>query len=86
VLAAAYMLRMLQRVVWGGTDNPDQSGLTDLNLREIVTLAPLLMFVFWIGLSPEPFMDVMHASVTNLIKQTGLASNGAVTLSGLMLP
>ncbi|WP_243360237.1 NADH-quinone oxidoreductase subunit M [Fundidesulfovibrio terrae] len=86
VLAAAYMLRMLQRVIWGGTDNPDQSALTDLNLREIVTLAPLLMFVFWIGLSPEPFMDVMHASVTNLIKQTGLASNGAVTLSSLMLP
>jgi NADH-quinone oxidoreductase subunit M len=86
VLAAAYMLRMLQRVIWGGTDNPDQSGLADLNLREIVTLAPLLMFVFWIGLSPEPFMDVMHASVTNLIKQTGLAANGAVTLSGLMLP
>ena len=71
VLAAAYMLRMLQKVVWGGTNNPDQSYLTDLNLREIVTLAPLLVFVFWIGLGPKPFMNVMHASVAHLLQQVG---------------
>jgi len=50
VLAAAYMFRMLQKVVWGGVNNPDQSYLTDINLREIITLAPLLVFVFWIAL------------------------------------
>ena len=63
VLAAAYMLRMLQRVAYGGTRNPDHSGLKDLDLREILTLAPLLVFVFWIGLHPEPFTRVLHASV-----------------------
>jgi NADH-quinone oxidoreductase subunit M len=67
VLAAAYMLRMLQKIVWGGTDNPDQSWLTDLNSREIVTLAPFLIFVFWIGLGPQPFIDLMHTSVTDLL-------------------
>jgi NADH-quinone oxidoreductase subunit M len=73
VLAAAYMLRMLQKVVWGGTNNPDQSYLTDLNVREIITLAPLLLFVLWIGLNPAPFMDVMHTSVSHLIQQVGIA-------------
>jgi len=67
VLAAAYMLRMLQKVVWGGTDNPDQSWLNDLNVREIVTLTPFLIFVFWIGLSPQHFLDLMQTSVTNLL-------------------
>jgi NADH-quinone oxidoreductase subunit M len=67
VLAAAYMLRMLQKIVWGGTDNPDQSWITDLNSREIVTLAPFLFFVFWIGLGPQPFLDLMHTSVTQLL-------------------
>lgn len=67
VLAAAYMLRMLQKVIWGGTDNPDQSWLSDLNVREIVTLAPFLFFVFWIGLSPQPFIDLMHTSVVDLL-------------------
>jgi NADH-quinone oxidoreductase subunit M len=39
----------------------------DLNFREIVTLTPLLVFVFWIGLNPQPFVNVMHASVLNLL-------------------
>lgn len=69
VLAAAYMLRMLQKIVWGGTDNPDQSWLSDLNVREIVTLSPFLFFVFWIGLGPQPFIDLMHLSITNLLNQ-----------------
>src|SRR5210317_1756593 len=69
VLAAAYMLRMLQKVVWGGPDNPDQSWISDLNSREIVTLAPFLLFVLWIGLSPGPFMEMMDMSVTELLNQ-----------------
>jgi NADH-quinone oxidoreductase subunit M len=84
VLAAAYMFRMLQRVVWGGTSNPSHAGLTDLNLREIVILAPLLFFVLWIGLAPAPFMDVMHVSVDHLLKQ--MAEAGAVNVASLMLP
>jgi NADH-quinone oxidoreductase subunit M len=69
VVAAAYMLRMLQKVAWGGTNNPDQSHLKDLNLREILTLTPLLVFVFWIGLQPQPFTRVLHASVQRLLEQ-----------------
>jgi NADH-quinone oxidoreductase subunit M len=69
ILAAAYMLRMLQKIIWGGTDNPDQSWLTDLNSREIITLSPFLFFVFWIGLGPQPFIAMMHTSVANLLTQ-----------------
>jgi len=87
ILAAAYMFRMLQKVVWGGTSNPDQSYLSDLNLREIVTLAPLLFFVFWIGLAPKPFMNVMHTSVTHLLNQVNVAqAGGAVTVAKVLLP
>jgi len=69
VLGAAYMLRMLQRIIWGGTDNPDTSHLLDLNLRETATLAFLVVFVIWIGLAPAPFTDVLHASVDHLLAQ-----------------
>ena len=69
VLAAAYMLRMLQKIVWGGTANPDQSSLTDLGVREIAVLTPFLLFVFWIGLGPQPFIDLMHGSVSHLLEQ-----------------
>jgi hypothetical protein len=80
VLAAAYMLRMLQRVAYGGTRNPDHSHLKDLGLREIVTLAPLLVFVFWIGLHPEPFTRVLHASVERLLNQAQ-GTAGAVVVA-----
>jgi NADH-quinone oxidoreductase subunit M len=89
VLAAAYMLRMLQKVVWGSTNNPDQSYLKDLNVREIITLAPLLLFVLWIGLNPGPFMDVMHTSVNHLIQQVDMANvdqQGLIEVSKLVIP
>jgi NADH-quinone oxidoreductase subunit M len=69
VIAAAYMLRMLQRVAWGGTKNPDQSHLKDLSLREVLTLAPLLALVLWIGLNPAPLSRIMQASVRHLLEQ-----------------
>jgi len=85
VLAAAYMFRMLQRVVWGFPKNPDHSGLFDLSAREVVVLAPLLFFVLWIGLAPEPFLSVMRPSIDHLLTQVG-AGSGPISLAGLMIP
>lgn len=84
VLAAAYMLRMLQKVVWGSGEG--NSALLDLNLCEIITLAPLLLFVFWIGLAPEPFMNVMHTSVAHLVEQVNNVNPENVSLASLLLP
>ena len=81
VLAAAYNLRMLQRVAYGGTKNPDHSTLKDLDPREILTLAPLLVFVFWIGLHPQPFTRVLHVSVENLLKQAQSPATAAAQAS-----
>jgi NADH-quinone oxidoreductase subunit M len=80
IIAAAYMLRMFQRIVWGGTRNPDHSLLKDLELREILTLAPLLVFVFWIGLHPQPFTRVLHVSVKHLLEQVNHAAPYAAQL------
>ena len=78
---------MLQRVVWGGPKNPNQSYLTDINLREILTLAPLLLFVFWIGLAPAPFMDMIHTSVNHLLGQVKMAdAQSASLMAKLLIP
>jgi NADH-quinone oxidoreductase subunit M len=74
VVAAAYMLRLLQRVAWGGTDNPTHSGLADLSGRELLCLAPLAVLVLWIGLHPAPLIEVMHPSVQRLVEQAAGAS------------
>ncbi len=85
VLAAAYMLRMLQKIIWGDTNNPDQSKMVDLNVREIVTLAPFLFFVFWIGLGAQPFLDIIHVSVENLLNNYHGFTNQAVAITELII-
>jgi NADH-quinone oxidoreductase subunit M len=46
----------------------------DMNLREIVTLVPLLIFIFWIGLYPSPFFNLMEASVAKLVENIQVAA------------
>jgi NADH-quinone oxidoreductase subunit M len=74
ILAAAYMLRLVQKMVWADSDGHMHHGenshhLFDLNFRETATLAFLTVFVFWIGLNPEPFLKVMDTSTTHLLEQ-----------------
>lgn len=75
VLAAAYMLRLLQKITWG---EKGTSHFFDMNLREIIYLAPLAIFVIWIGFSPGPFLNVMHTTINHLMEQMQAA--GAVAL------
>jgi NADH-quinone oxidoreductase subunit M len=66
VLAAAYMLRLLKQIMWGRTDNRE---ISDLNLREWIYLAPFVVFIFWIGLFPQPFLKGMTRSLSSLFEQ-----------------
>jgi len=72
ILAAAYLLWMLQRVAFGVPNPAHVSQLHDLNLREMVTMVPLVVLVFWIGLYPNPLLVNMHASVNGLIERVDL--------------
>ncbi len=69
ILAAVYMLWMFQRVMFGELNNPKNQNLKDLNLREIVLMVPLLVFVFWIGVYPNTFLEKMNPSLERLIEQ-----------------
>lgn len=67
VLAAVYMLWMYQRVFLGPLDNPKNQALADLNLREIVTLAPLMALIVFIGWYPAPFLARIAPAVQQLL-------------------
>ena len=66
VLAAAYMLKLLKQIVWGREDKRD---IKDMNVREIIYLAPLGVFVIWVGLFPRPFVTIMEVTLANLQTQ-----------------
>ncbi len=68
VLAAAYMLWMLQRVALGEPATKAAVALSDVSNRELATLIPLAIIILWIGLYPGPLMEMMDASVTSLVQ------------------
>jgi NADH-quinone oxidoreductase subunit M len=69
VLAAAYMLWMLQRVVLGQASTRAAALLEDLSARETATLVPLVVLIFLVGVFPGPLMELLDASVMNLVEQ-----------------
>lgn len=74
ILAAVYLLYMFQKLFLGPVDKEENRKLLDMNLREIVTLVPLIILIFWIGLYPSPFFHLMEASVTKLIESIQVAA------------
>jgi len=68
IFAAVYMLWMFQRVMFGKITNPKNLGLKDLSVREVFVLAPILVFVVWIGVYPNTFLKPMEPAVKEFIK------------------
>jgi NADH-quinone oxidoreductase subunit M len=67
ILAAIYILSMFQKMFLGPVDKDENRKLLDLNFREVVTLVPLLILIFWIGLYPKPFFNLMGPTVEQLV-------------------
>ncbi len=81
ILGAAYMLWMYWRVVFGKLVKEDLKALLDLSPREVAVFAPLILIVFWMGIYPTSIIDVMDASVANLIDNYQLALDRADALA-----
>ena len=73
ILGAAYSLWMVKRVVFGDVANDNVQALEDINAREFVILATLAGAVLLFGLWPAPLIEVMHASVDNLLAHVSVS-------------
>jgi NADH-quinone oxidoreductase subunit M len=67
IFGAAYTLWMYKRVVFGPVANSHVAELKDINLREFLVLGLLAAAVLFMGVWPDPFAEVMHTSVNNLL-------------------
>jgi NADH-quinone oxidoreductase subunit M len=67
ILAAVYMLHVVQKMFFGPIDNPKNEHLEDLTPRETIALAPLIVLVFVIGLFPNLFLSQMTESVAGVL-------------------
>ena len=67
LFGAAYTLWMYKRVVFGAVANPHVGELQDINLREFLVLGLLVIPVLAMGIWPQPFAEVLHTSVNELL-------------------
>jgi len=80
VVAAAYMLWMFRRVMFGPVEHAENRGLIDLDWRERLVMVALLIPMFWIGLYPDTFLRRIEPSVIEMLRQVedrgGFAASG----------
>jgi NADH-quinone oxidoreductase subunit M len=67
IFGAAYTLWMYKRVIFGAVANPHVAGLADLKGREFLVLGLLALAVLVMGVWPNPFAEVLHTSVNDLL-------------------
>jgi NADH-quinone oxidoreductase subunit M len=67
IFAACYMLWMFQRVMFGECTNPKNQELKDLSIREIAIFVPLLLFIVWIGVYPNTFLEKTKATTASFL-------------------
>ena len=68
ILGAAYSLWLVKRVIFGDVANKNVAALEDINAREALVLGTLAVAVLAVGLWPEPLVNMMHASVEQLLQ------------------
>jgi NADH-quinone oxidoreductase subunit M len=71
VLAALYILLMYQRTMTG-PPVPAVAGFTDLNVREVAALAPLLVLIVVLGFFPKPLTSIINPAVADTLQQVGV--------------
>ncbi len=69
ILGAAYTLWMVKRVIFGDVANDSVAELQDINSREFIVLGVLAIAVLALGLYPAPLVELMEATLQQLVQQ-----------------
>ena len=73
IISAAYTLWMYKRVIFGPVSNHHVAELADISAREFLILSLLALAALFMGLYPQPFTEVMHSSVNELLHHVSVS-------------
>jgi len=71
ILGAVYMLWAYEKMFFGNITNQDNLKLTDMNLREYLYMIPVVIMIFFIGIYPSFFTDLIDIFVNDFLKIVG---------------
>jgi NADH-quinone oxidoreductase subunit M len=74
ILSACYALWLYRKIVFGTLEKPSLAAIRDMDRRELLVFAPLVILTLLFGFYPKPVLDMSSASVAALIEtyQNGL--------------
>ena len=70
ILAALYILIPVQKILHGPT-TPGNENLTDLNLREKIAIAPVILVIVLMGFYPKPVLDLINPTSEQVVTNAG---------------
>ena len=63
IFGAVYLLSATRRMLFGPLTRDENRNLTDINLREIGLMVPMVILCFWMGVQPNAFLDKLDGSI-----------------------
>jgi NADH-quinone oxidoreductase subunit M len=68
IIAAAYLLWAIQRILFNPLDKAENAHVADLNRREMILMAPLVAGIIWLGVYPAPVLRRMEVSAERFVR------------------
>ena len=68
IIAAAYMLWAVQRILFNPLDKPENEHIPDMNRRELLLMAPLVAGIIWLGVYPAPVLRRLQPAAENFVR------------------
>ncbi|MBT4470201.1 MAG: NADH-quinone oxidoreductase subunit M, partial [Rhodobacterales bacterium] len=78
ILSAGYALWLYRRVVFGGLVKESLKGISDMDVREKLLMAPLIIMTILLGIYPALILDLIGPSINALLEQVH-AAQGVVS-------
>jgi NADH-quinone oxidoreductase subunit M len=82
IIAAAYLLWAIQRILFNALDKRENEHVPDLNRRELLLMAPLLAGIIWLGVYPAPVLRRMQTSAEQFVRTVETRAAATTALAG----
>ena len=82
IIAAAYLLWAIQRILFNPLDKPENEHIPDLNRRELILMAPLVAGIIWLGVYPAPVLRRMEVSAETFVRTVQTRAAQRTALAG----